>query len=358
VAAGAVTLAGAGAMNLLRESAAPQAVTTTGLLLAAVVVYCATRAAPRVGAAFVAATLAITWLSRAASLRAAEVPLHEWPSGLVEAPGRLLAAGLAVPLLAFALARAVTARLADRQRREALAAREADVEARSAVAGERARIARELHDVVAHHVSLVAVRAETAPYTAADLSPPARAAFAEIADSSRTALEELRMILRVLRREDGLGPELAPQPGLDDLGDLVDQGRSAGMDLRYEPLPEGVPVPAPQGLTAYKVVQEGLSNVRRHAPRSPVQVRLAVESGLLEVLVENGPEATARGPSGSAPGGHAGRRGGTPAGFGLVGMRERVQSMAGELRAGPTADGGWRVLAHLPLRPDPGEAAS
>jgi signal transduction histidine kinase len=203
---------------------------------------------------------------------------------------------------------------------------------RTAVAEERGRIARELHDVVAHGVSVIAIQADAAE-AALDRDPElARTPLRTIHRTAKEALEEMRHLLGVLR-EDGDGGDLLPQPGLAQLGELVDHARGAGVDVTLAV--DGEPRPLAPGLdlSAYRIVQEGLTNVRKHAAGAPARVRVtwAPRELALEVL-DDGPGGT---PNGS--------------GHGLVGMRERVRLHGGELHAGPAADGGFAVHARLPI---------
>ncbi len=204
-------------------------------------------------------------------------------------------------------------------------------------ARERASIARELHDVVAHHVSMIAVRAATAPYAITELPHPGRAAFAEIAEEARTALTELRVVLGVLRAPGG-GSETAPQPRLVDLDDLLSRAARAGMDVAMTVTGPRRPLPASVELCCYRLVQEALTNAGRHAPGSAIRVELGYGRAALSVRVSNG--------CGSPPSG-PGRPAG-PSGYGLTGLRERVEMLRGELRAGPAGDGGFAVTALLP----------
>ncbi|MET7291035.1 histidine kinase [Streptomyces griseoloalbus] len=205
---------------------------------------------------------------------------------------------------------------------------------------ERARIARELHDVVAHHMSVITVQADTAEYRLDGLPPDVREEFTSIAATARESLGEMRRLLGVLRNEEAHG-ELAPQPGLTRIGQLVEATVRAGMRVEFTPCDADVPEAV--GLSAYRIVQEALANVVRHAPGAPTQVSVSesVAEGRawLTVLVVNGtpPEPPA------APL----EEGGT--GHGLVGMRERVRLVGGSLDAGPLPDGGFRVAAQLPL---------
>jgi signal transduction histidine kinase len=208
---------------------------------------------------------------------------------------------------------------------------------RGAVLAERTRIARELHDVVAHHMSMIAVRAETAQYRLGDVDEPVREEFGQISAAARDGLVEMRRLLGVLRSENQ-ETLTAPQPGLADLDDLVETARAAGATITVRPLddPDGVP-PAVE-LTAYRIVQEALSNAGRHAPGAPVTVTLTRVHNGLDVSVRNGP--TARRPS-DAPG--------IEQGHGLRGMRERAAMLDGELTARPADDGGFEVHAVLPV---------
>jgi signal transduction histidine kinase len=209
--------------------------------------------------------------------------------------------------------------------------------ARRAVLEERTRIARELHDVVAHHMSMIAVQAETAPYRLAALPDPVRDEFTAIAASARDALTDMRRLLGVLRSETSQ-PQTAPQPGLDDVPDLVEAARRAGMTvtLDLDQPPPGAPTPPEAvGLTAYRIVQEALANAARHAPGTSVRVSLRPGVGELAVRVENGAHPAAAAPPG-------------PAGHGLTGMRERARLLAGTFSAGPVDGGGFAVVTHLP----------
>jgi signal transduction histidine kinase len=211
-----------------------------------------------------------------------------------------------------------------RARRAAyLEARSAQVEGEAVLVGERARLARDLHDVVAHHVSLIAVRAETAPWTYPDLQPEAKLVLADIAADARGALDELRGVLGVLRRADEGGPERAPQPALADVATLVQSARAAGDQVVLDG-DLAATVGSAQGYVVYRVVQEALTNARRHAPGRPVTVAVVADGPRLRVRVAN-PYLAA------SPHGDGSRRG-------LAGMRERVEAVGGDLVAGPTDD--------------------
>jgi signal transduction histidine kinase len=221
----------------------------------------------------------------------------------------------------------------DRERRAQLAERERDLAAREAVAGERARIARELHDVVAHSVSVIVVQAQAGPRL---LAEPAqvRDVFHSIETTGREALDELRRLLGVLRTRDEQLP-VGPQPGLDALQPLIQQLREAG--LRVELRVEGEPVRLPPGidLSAYRIVQEALTNTLKHAGPAEAEVTVRYHHSTLELeILDNGTGAPAR-VNGS--------------GHGLVGMRERVALYGGSLEAGARNGHGFGVRARLPL---------
>nr|WP_255429711.1 histidine kinase [Streptomonospora sp. PA3] len=222
--------------------------------------------------------------------------------------------------------------------------------ARQAVLEERSRIARELHDVVSHHMSMIAIQADAAPYKFADLDTGPAATFTTIRDAARDALAEMRRVVGLLR-EEGEVPDEAPQPGLETLPDLIESARRAAMDITLEGgaqaaraaargLPDAVEV------SAYRIVQESVSNAGRHAPGAPVAVALARTAAALTIRVENGP------PPASGEGGAAAARPPATAvdsgGHGLVGMRERVAMLGGALQAERTPEGGFRVVAELP----------
>ncbi|CAM5527835.1 sensor histidine kinase [Streptomyces narbonensis] len=253
-------------------------------------------------------------------------------------------------LLMFALA--VAAATGVRRTREVharLARQEADLareRARRTVLEERARIARELHDVVAHHMSVISIQADAAPYRVADPPGELVAALADIRTGAQQGLTELRRLLGVLRSEehpDGTAFG-APQPTLERLDDLLAGVRAAGLDVTAartgasRPLPDGVE------LSAYRIVQEALSNTLRHAPGATARVELAYTGSALRLRVLNGP---GHGPVRPSPG----------AGHGVLGMRERAAMLGGRLATGPTPDGGYEVTALLPVPPTAGPRA-
>lgn len=220
--------------------------------------------------------------------------------------------------------------LRDAERLE-LVRRSQEVDDERAVVTERARLARDLHDVVAHHVSLIAVRAETAPYTEPELDPAGRRVLAEVAAEARLALDELRGVLGILGRS-GEG-DRSPQPALVDVTALVERSSRSGQEVTLTG-DVHAPVDAAAGYAAYRVVQEALTNARKHAPGAPVDVEVAATARLLEVRVGNPvPEPPT----------------GLGSGRGLAGMRERVEALGGRLRvqaAGPR----FEIDAAVPVR--------
>jgi signal transduction histidine kinase len=204
--------------------------------------------------------------------------------------------------------------------------------------GERARIARELHDVVAHHISMVSVQAETARLTTPGLSPLGARRFAEIGETARTGLTEMRRLLGVLRPDAADSDAVAdrqPQPGLAQLTGLIDAARSSsGSSVRLIVSGPVAALDAGVELAAFRIVQEALTNARRHAPGAAVDVELRFSSESLLVSVrDNGPGFSLAA---------------EPTGHGLVGMRERAVAAGGSLRAGPAKGGGFRVEVMLP----------
>lgn len=200
---------------------------------------------------------------------------------------------------------------------------------------ERTRIARELHDVVAHHMSVITVQADSAAYRLDGLPPNVREEFTSIAATARESLGEMRRLLGVLRNE-GTHGELAPQPGLTQIAQLVEATARAGGAVEFTPCDAAASEAV--GLSAYRIVQEALANVVRHAPGAPTQVSVSQDGEGLTIVVVNGPPPEPP----SAPLEDRGT------GHGLVGMRERVRLVGGVLDTGPLPDGGFRVAARLP----------
>ncbi|MFI1659080.1 sensor histidine kinase [Streptomyces sp. NPDC020472] len=216
---------------------------------------------------------------------------------------------------------------------------------------ERTTIARELHDVVAHHMSVVAIQAEAAPYRVENPPPELEQAFLTIRENAVAALTELRRILGVVRAEDYEAPD-APQPTLGELDALVDNVREAGLDV--EKTVTGAVRELPQGveLSAYRIVQEALSNVLRHAPGAAAKVEVSYVLGGLGLRIANGPARglvkPARHPA-TTPDGGLRPPPSMGAGHGLTGMRERVTMLGGEMTAEATDDGGYEVTAFVPV---------
>jgi signal transduction histidine kinase len=227
-----------------------------------------------------------------------------------------------------------------RQRGEAIAERDETRQAMvdtlqdQATMSERARIARDLHDVVAHHVSAIAVQAETARLTTEGLPEVARAHLESIAETARDALGEMRRLLGVLREDEDAEPERAPQPGLARLDELVGTARTAGTPVRLTLQGQVAPLPPGVDLCAYRILQEALTNARRHAPGAPVDVELDYGQEQLRLRVRD------HGPEPAAP---------DADGHGLLGMRERAIMVGGTLSAGPADGGGFAVEAELPI---------
>jgi len=252
-------------------------------------------------------------------------------------PGRIpqVAFLTAVPILLGVVVR--VRRSSDRQLEE----QERRHSGERALLEERQRIARELHDVVAHHMSVIAIQAEAAPYKTADPPPELVESFGEIRASALAGLTELRRVLGVLRTGEA---GTAPQPGMADLDSLLDSARSGGVSVTVTCSGDAVPLPEGVDLSAYRIVQEALSNAMRHAPGSSVVVQVAYQPDSLGLEIRNDAPAMNGAPvlvlseTRAAGGGH-----------GLVGMRERATMLGGSLDAGPTGDGGFLVSAVLPV---------
>jgi signal transduction histidine kinase len=224
--------------------------------------------------------------------------------------------------------------LAELEHRAVRLEREQHALARAAVAEERARIAREMHDVVAHSVAVMVAQAEGAGVAVRSAPEAAEQALEVISDAGRTALAQLRRTLGVLR--GSTDSETAPQPGLADLDTLVAAMRTSGLPVRFIREGDDQPVSPTMALAVYRIVQESLTNTLKHAgPQTPTQLLLRRTLDSLEVDVTD---------HGVTHG-----RGGGGGGQGLVGLRERVAMFGGQVLTGPTPSGGWRVHASLPL---------
>ncbi|WP_286175053.1 histidine kinase [Mycobacterium sp. DL99] len=215
--------------------------------------------------------------------------------------------------------------------------------ARRSVLEERARIARDLHDVIAHHMSIVVVQAQSAPYRLTSVTEETKAELDAIGANVRASLNEIRAVLGVLRSDDD-ATELSPQPGVAGVTELVENSRSAGVDVSLNISGDPPPISELSGVAVYRIVQESLANAVRHCPGAPVTVTMEHGPDATAVTVSNGPAAVP-GSSGNSSGGH-----------GIAGMRERAAAMGGSVDAQTRPDGGFEVRAHIPaaIRTTPG----
>jgi signal transduction histidine kinase len=274
--------------------------------------------------------------------------------GAVSIDARAAVAALflsAIPLLLGILVRTYRSserRLAEQERRHS---------GERALLEERQRIARELHDVVAHHMSVIAIQAEAAPYKTAAPPPELVECFAGIRESALTGLAELRRVLGVLRTDRA---DTAPQPGLAGLDALLGSARSGGLSVTATITGDPVLLPDGVDLSAYRILQEALSNAMRHAPGSRVLVSVAYRGNYLGLDVRNDAGSRAAAAATALETGQPAGTGdlaGTGSGHGLIGMRERAAMLGGSLDAGPREDGGFQVIATLPVTGDGGDAA-
>ncbi|GAB2767861.1 sensor histidine kinase [Amycolatopsis magusensis] len=257
---------------------------------------------------------------------AAAVLLTASPDSLFDAPVEASLLLWLIMSAAWGAGRAVRVMRAREARRQAFRAEEA-------LTGERLRIARELHDVVAHSMSLIAVKASVANHVAEQNPGEARDALRIIEETSRGTLTELRRLLGVLRTPDGAG--LAPSPGIDDLGKLAEHAREAGIEVTLR-VDDRLELPESLSLSVHRIVQESLTNVVKHAAAKHCEVVVSADERDLRIEVTD----DGRGP-GAGSGGH-----------GLLGMRERVMMYGGAFEAGAAPTGGFRVSARLPREPD------
>ncbi len=236
--------------------------------------------------------------------------------------------------------------------------REREERASAAVAQERNRIARELHDVIGHSVSVMTVQASAVRRLMRPDQARERAALESVEAVGREAMSEMRRMVGVLRdgdgdgdgARDGAGPvQFAPQPALEQLDVLLEKFRLSGLDVRSTI--DGVPVPLPPGvgLTAYRVAQEALTNTLKHSGATRAEVRLCFRPDSLRVTVADDGRSVSRSVASDLHGGNGSRPLGGTGGTGLIGMRERVEMYGGVLAAGPAADGGFVLTAELPL---------
>jgi signal transduction histidine kinase len=224
--------------------------------------------------------------------------------------------------------------------------RERDREALLAASAERARIAREMHDIVAHNLAVMIALADGAAYTARADPAQAVAIMGQVSGTGRSALTEMRRLLGVMRQPAAIaaGPEHAPQPTLADVDDLLVTVRAAGLPTSLTVSGAPVTLPPSMQLALFRVTQEALTNTLKHAAATSAQVRLAYRPGEVELEVSDNGQPVA-GPAGSPASGSAGH--------GIVGMRERAAVFGGEVLAGPCSGGGWRVRTVLRLDPVP-----
>jgi len=255
--------------------------------------------------------------------------------GLEEAVTAIVFGGV-VSAIAYALQQRGK-RAAELENRAARLERERGEQERAAVAEERRRIARELHDVVAHSVTLMTVQAGAARLLLAEEPRRAREPILSVEETGRQALADMRRLLGVLQTEKS-EPALAPQPGLARLDPLLAQARSAGLPVELSVEGERRALPPGIDLAAYRIVQEALTNARKHAGPARAQVALSYKGEVLELEVTDDGRAAAS----AGDGGH-----------GLIGMRERVALYGGTLEAGPRPAGGYAVRARLPLERKP-----
>jgi len=291
------------------------------------------RVAAWVGAIVLAANMLLSWASGA--------PVN----------ASVIAWALAFLLFVLGLGEVIRLRqayLESLRQRAIEAERTRDEEGRRRASEERLHIARELHDLIGHNISLINVQASVGLHLLERQPGQAAAALTAIKQASKDTLDELRLVIGAVRGAADEGSPRRPARGLGDLDALVSAAAAADLDVRMEVAGEPRPVPAGLGLTAFRIVQESLTNVRRHAGPATVEVRLEYGPGDLTVLVTD----DGRGPAASRNG--AGSPGG---GRGLTGMRERAAAVGGHLEAGARPGGGFQVVATLPFDPALGGAS-
>lgn len=337
---GGDSLESSSALLVSLATTAPLALARTHVLVAAVTITVAvvlTLAADiRLTAAGVVAQLLVGYLlARGRSRRLS------WPVVIPFVGYAMALPSFSAVVLLATVAAAVALGTIERERGERAVREEsrqvvADSLLEHAARGERARIARELHDVVAHHISMISVQAEAARLTTPGMPADGARRLVAIGDTARSALTEMRRLLGVLREDAGTEPTLVPQPGLDQLNELIDNAReSSGASTRLIVHGRVAPLDPGVQLTAYRIVQEALTNARRHAPGVAVDVELDYAEEELRLRVrDNGPGP----PDDRAEAGH-----------GLLGMRERAAMVGGTLRTGRAPAGGFLVEAALPI---------
>nr|AGU11681.1 Histidine kinase [uncultured organism] len=266
----------------------------------------------------------------------------------IAAHGRLLIATSFVAFDLVVIAVGAGLLVAGQRERNARDERDRQVRIRSEVVAERIRIAQDLHDVLAHRLTLVNAQAGVADYLLRTDAEAASESLRNIAGNTRLALDELRATVGMLRQDEpGPTEDLRPAPGLDRLDELIAGFRSAGAQVAVTVSGEPVQLPAGPDVAAYRIVQEAVTNATKHAPSASIDVQMHWRPGVLVLHITN-----------TAPPGH-------PAGFqgpgtrhGLIGMRERALTAGGTLTSGPTSAGGYGVRASIPVRPVPQEPAS
>ena len=328
------------------------ALASLAVCLAAVVVYAAGRYVAYPGLAVFVLTFGIALHSRervaivalAGSAAAVTVSLSLQPSGVAPLDNWVESElGVLVAWLAGRNLRHRQARWAELHARAERLEREREEQAQRTVTEERLRIARELHDVIAHSMSVIAVQSAVGHHVMDTQPGQARQALAAIEATSRSALTEMRRLLGVLRQEGQTRGSLAPAPGLADLGSLVAQVQDAGLQVCVSVDGQRGAVPPGIDLSAYRIIQEALTNVIKHAgsPSAEVWIRYRADSLTVEIA-DQGQRALNTVPAHVLP-----ARNGS--GHGIIGMRERVAVFGGEFTAGPGPDGGFRVRARFPI---------
>lgn len=280
-------------------------------------------------------TLLVAVVVRCSLAAAAVAGLSTGLALLAAAPGQT-GAGFAIGMTAMALIGLLVRELVGSRRQ--LASQRGITEeerARRLVLEERARIARDLHDVIAHHMSIVVVQAQSASYRLTSVTEETKAEFDAIGANVRASLNEVRTVLGVLHCDDEL-VELSPQPGIAGVRELIENSRRAGVDLSLSIFGDPPAASEMAGVVLYRIVQESLANAVRHSPGAPVTVTMEHGTDATTVIVRNGPAAVSE------------SAGAASNGSGIAGMRERVASIGGTLDARRLADGGFAVHARIP----------
>jgi signal transduction histidine kinase len=258
------------------------------------------------------------------------------PASWIGSDNLVLVALGALAIAAGDATRSHRAYLAEAEARARQAEADRETEAARRVTEERLHIARELHDALGHQLALIHIQAEVAAHALTDPPPPAAQALTHVRTASRAALGQLNDTVALLRQPDEVAAPVEPATGLAGIGGLLATFERSGLSIDVRVEGPTRPLPTVTDLAAYRVVQESLTNVRKHAGPTAVLVRLRSDEDTLHVVVDN----TA---------GAAKPTGGNRPGHGLVGMRERISALGGTLHAGPRPDGGYRVSASLPL---------